>query len=77
MLSTRAQDLVCSHWRPLWLSLHRFLPILVRWRKVWVPIKVVLLELDGLDVHGLDLLEVVLVVQAVAEHVAKCAECAL
>jgi hypothetical protein len=55
----------------LWLSFYQFLPFLVRWREIRVPVKVVLLKLDGLDVHGLDLLEVVLVVQAVAEYVAK------
>ena len=38
-----------------------------------MAIKVFLLELNGLDFHGLDFFEIFLVVQTVAENVAKCA----
>lgn len=79
VVCSRSQDLVRAHWRALWLSLHDCLclPILLRRSKVGMPIQVPLFELDRLDLHGLDLLEILLVVQAIAEYVAKSAQCAL
>jgi hypothetical protein len=38
-----------------------------------MPVEIGFLKFDGLDLHGLDLLEVFLVVQAVAEDVTKSA----
>lgn len=79
VLGTSTQDLIRPEWRPLRLALyHRLALSILRWKcEVWMSVEIVLLKLDGLDVHGLDLLEIGLVVQAIAEHIAKCAKCAL
>lgn len=53
------------------LPLNQCLVLLKWWCKVRVSVEVVFGELDGLDLHSLHLLEVLLVVQTVAEHVAK------
>ena len=62
VLSAGPQDLVRSKWRPVWLPFHDRLPVLRRWCEVWMSVEVPLLKLDGFDVHGLNLLEVVLVI---------------
>lgn len=54
--------MIRAYWRPLWFPFHDRLPFLWWWREVWMSVQVALLKLDGFDVHGLDLLEVVLVV---------------
>jgi hypothetical protein len=57
------EGLIRANRRPVRLSLDHALPFLLRrWCEVDVSIQVVLLELDGLALHGLDFLEVVLVV---------------
>lgn len=70
-----SQDLIWPHWRSLRLSLHDHLclSILRRRCEIRVPIKIPFFKLDRLDLHGLNLFEILLVVQAIAEYVAKSA----
>lgn len=72
VIGTCAKDLVGSGWCLLWLLLdHGLLFRLGWWFEVDVSIEAVLLEFDRLDLHRLDLFEILFVVQAVAEYVAE------
>ena len=60
---TRPEGLVGANWRPMRLSFDHSLGLFLGRRcEVDVSIQVILLELDRLALHGLDFLEVFLVV---------------
>jgi hypothetical protein len=62
VLGTCSQNLVWSHWRSLYFLLHNCM-FFLRWGcEVRVPVQVPFFEPDRFDLHGLDLLEILLVV---------------
>jgi hypothetical protein len=72
VIGTCAKDLVGSGWCLLWFLLDHGLLFRLGWRfEVDVSVETVLLEFDRLDLHRLDLFEILFVVQAVAEYVAE------
>lgn len=74
MFCPRPQNLVRTARCSEWVRLDEGLPFLW-WRcKVGVSIEIALFELDGFDFHGLDLLEIFLIVQAISKNIAECAQ---
>jgi hypothetical protein len=72
VIGTCAEDLVRSGWGLVRFLLdHSLFFRLGWWFEVDMSVKGVLLKFDRLDLHGLDLLEILFVVQAVAKYIAK------
>jgi hypothetical protein len=74
MLGTCPEDLIRANRRSMWLSFDHSLAFFFWWWcEVGVSVEIVLLELERLTLHSLNFLEILFVVQAVAEHVAESA----